>query len=249
VNATFDAEWRARFERFATKHADEAGVSGWSACGLRRRSRTFDRLLDELQLPADARVLDVGCGAGTYVRLLAARGHRAVGVDYSLPTLGRALDADGNAHGRYLAGDAYTLPFPGAMFDLVVSIGVLQALATPERVLGELARVAKPGGVLVLEALNGSAATARAQRWVEHLQGRPPRVRMYTPAAVQRWLARLGLRVERRVPIFLPPRNAPRLERLLDTGALASAMTAAPAVTNLTAHTFLFVARAPRVSG
>ncbi|MBI2216452.1 MAG: methyltransferase domain-containing protein [Candidatus Rokubacteria bacterium] len=241
MNVTFDAEWRARFERFATRQTDEAGVSGWSECGLRRRSRTFERLLDELELPAAARVLDVGCGAGTYVRLLAGRGHRALGLDYSLPSLRRALDADGDARGRYLAADAYTLPFPGGTFDLVVSIGVLQALATPDRALAELARVVKPGGVLVVEALNASAATARAQRWVERLRRRPPRVRAYAPFAVQRWLVRLGLRVERRVPIFLPPRNAPRLERLFDTSALARVMAAQPAVL-FTAHTFLFVA-------
>jgi asparagine synthase (glutamine-hydrolysing) len=42
---TFEDEWRARFERFARKHGDEAAVSGWSESGLRRRVRCFSSLV------------------------------------------------------------------------------------------------------------------------------------------------------------------------------------------------------------
>jgi SAM-dependent methyltransferase len=246
MNQTFESEWRTRFERFARKHADEAAVSGWSECGLRRRGRAFRRLLDDLDLPVAARALDVGCGAGTYVRLLAERGLQAIGLDYSLPSLGRALAADDRSGEHYLAGDAYALPFPAQTFDLALSIGVLQALATPQRSLAEVARVVKPGGVLVIEALNASAAAARAQRCIARLRRRPIRVRTYDPRLVERWLRDLGLRVERRVPIFLPPRSVPRLERLLDMRTLARVVVARPAMLRLTAHTFLFVARKAR---
>ena len=155
VERPFEAEWRARFERFARAHDDEALISGWSAAGLRRRVQLFGALLPALGVPEGGAALDLGCGGGTYVRLLAGLGHRAVGLDYSLPSLARALGADPGGKARYLAAEAYALPFGGGAFDLVLCIGVLQALAEPARAIGEMARVLRPGGVLVVEALNG----------------------------------------------------------------------------------------------
>ncbi|MGH7398752.1 MAG: class I SAM-dependent methyltransferase, partial [Candidatus Rokuibacteriota bacterium] len=145
----FDAEWRSRFERFGRTHRDEAEVSGWSATGLRRRLELFATILPRLPLPSSARILEVGCGAGSYVRLLGGLGHRPVGLDYSRPSLARALASDPGGKGRYVAGDTYGLPFREATFDMVMSIGVLQALSDPERALDEMARLLSPGGVLL----------------------------------------------------------------------------------------------------
>ena len=62
-------------------------ISGWSDAGLRRRVALFAALLTG-PAPAGARVaLELGCGGGTYVRLLAGLGYRAVGLDYSVPSL------------------------------------------------------------------------------------------------------------------------------------------------------------------
>ena len=61
----FEAEWRARVERFARTHTDEAAISGWSQLGLRRRVAVFSRILSTLGLPASPRALDLGCGGGT----------------------------------------------------------------------------------------------------------------------------------------------------------------------------------------
>ena len=61
------------------------------SAGLRRRVAALRRLLPALGLPGARGALDLGCGGGTYVRLLAGLGHRAVGLDYSVPSLERAL--------------------------------------------------------------------------------------------------------------------------------------------------------------
>ncbi len=89
--STFERQWRSRFERFATGHEEEHQVSGWSAVGLRRRVALFQQLLDGGLFRPGARLLELGCGAGTYVRLLAKSGYPVVGLDYSLPSLERAL--------------------------------------------------------------------------------------------------------------------------------------------------------------
>ncbi len=239
----FDAQWRQRFQRFAQHFTTEAEVSGWSDMGLARRLEIFSRLLDSIDIPSSSAILDLGCGAGTYSRLLARKGHRVVGLDYSLPSLGRALQHDVDGACRYAAGDAYALPFASSTFDLVVCIGVLQAVASPERVVAESARVLRPGGVLVVEALNARALAARAGRAHAALRRLPPRVRHYDPRCVERWLSEHCLRPFARAPIVLPPRNLPGGLRLLNLFPLSAARLAGSPLTELAAHSFLFAAR------
>ena len=239
----FDDEWRGRFERFGRAHHEEAEVSGWSDAGLRRRLQLFATILPRLALPPGARVLELGCGAGTYVRLLGGLGYRPVGLDYSLPSLGRALAADPGAKGDYAAGDAYALPFHDASFSMVMSIGVLQALSDPERALDEMVRVLSPGGTLLVEALNGLGVLARGRASRDRFRGRPERVRTYAPELVEGWLAERGLRMAFRPGVYLPPRRLPQMGRLLDLGIVARVNRALPSVAQALAHAFWFVAR------
>jgi SAM-dependent methyltransferase len=245
----FEAEWRARFERFARTHSDEASISGWSQLGLRRRVAVFSRILSSLGLPASPRALDLGCGGGTYVRLLAGLGHRTVGLDYSVPSLERARAADPGPKGRYLAGEAYGLPFRDESFDLVVSIGVLQALAEPERVLDEIVRVLRPGGAVVIEALNRRALIARGRRLVEAMRRLPPRVLAWDPVEVAEWLRRHGLDLLERDGIYLPPRGMPALDRLLGGDRGGATIDRHPGLAGLAAHGFLFAARRRAAGG
>lgn len=245
----FEAEWRARFERFARAYDDEPRISGWSDAGLRRRVAAFSEILPALRLPERARVLELGCGGGTYVRLLAGLGYRTVGLDYSVPSLQRAVAADPGKKGLYLAGEAYGLPFATGAFDLVVTIGVMQALSEPARALAEMRRVLRPGGALVMEALNGQAAVALARRTIQRLRGWPSRVRAYRPSEVRGWLAAEGLHLERAAALRLPPRQAPWLERVLEARPIRATLEAVPPLGEAVTHSFLFVARRQGVSG
>src|SRR5262249_35268013 len=75
----FERQWKGRFEKFATRHEPDHLVAGWSLAGLRRRMVSFEGLLDGGLTRPGARALELGCGAGTYVRLLAKRGHPVIG--------------------------------------------------------------------------------------------------------------------------------------------------------------------------
>ena len=246
---SFEAEWRARFERFARAYDDEPRISGWSDAGLRRRVAAFSEILPALRLPERARVLELGCGGGTYVRLLAGLGYRTVGLDYSVPSLLRAVAADPGKKGVYLAGEAYGLPFAAGAFDLVVTIGVMQALSEPARALAEMRRVLRPGGALVMEALNGQAAVALARRTIQRLRRWPSRVRAYRPSEVRGWLAAEGLVLERAAALRLPPRQAPWLERVLEARPIRATLEAVPPLGEAVTHSFLVVARRQDVSG
>lgn len=107
------------------------------------------------------RVLDVGTGPGQIVIKLARRLTRwkFVGVDRSAHMIAEAV-ANLAAAGKELAGrvefqvaDGNALPFPDATFDIVLCNSVLHHAAEPEKLLSEIARVAKPRGAILLRDL------------------------------------------------------------------------------------------------
>lgn len=236
-----EQEWRKRFERFARSYEADHLISGWSDSGLRRRLSLFTELLRERGPLNSVFSLDLGCGGGTYVRHLAGLGHRVIGLDYSLPSLYRALAADPKRAGEYVGGEAYHLPFPNDSFDLVVAIGVLQAVGDPVRVLDEMTRVVRPKGILVVEFLNAFEPFAIITSAGDRFRGRLPRVRTYSPFEISRWFAQRGLRVVRRAGVYLPPRRYPRLGRIFDRKGVVGFIEDIPGFSLVTAHAFFIV--------
>lgn len=86
-----------------------------------------------MQLQPGSLVADIACGAGTTLRLLRARGHRAVGVDLT-PT--------------QVVGDAQQLPLRSGAFDAVLVECSVSTFDWPADALAEALRVLRPGGVL-----------------------------------------------------------------------------------------------------
>ena len=105
-------------------------------------------------LPAGARVLDIGCGAGTDLLLAARRvgpTGRAIGIDMTADMRERAragAHACGLTHVEVREGDATELPLENASVDVVISNGVLNLVPEKERAFAEIARVLRPGGRL-----------------------------------------------------------------------------------------------------
>jgi SAM-dependent methyltransferase len=237
----FERQWQSRFEKFATRHGADHLVSGWSAAGLRRRLAVFEGLIDGGLLVAGAPVLELGCGAGTYVRLLAKRGHPVVGLDYSLPSLRRAVTAGLPQAGGYVAGDASGLPFRSGSFQAVTCIGVLQALEKPETALIEIARVLEPGGVALVETLNPWNALAASRRLGGFIRREPTRLHYGSPRAIERTMASQGLESIRRLSVLLPPRSLPGLERTLAQPWLTRAIGIVPGVRSLAPQAYWIV--------
>ncbi|MGW1839069.1 class I SAM-dependent methyltransferase [Streptomyces sp. NPDC002067] len=95
------------------------------------------------------RVLDVGCGDGLLLDMLAAGpGREVAGLDLSTPELALARCRPGLGTAELHTGSADRLPFRDGAFDGVVSHMALMLMDGVERVAAEIARVLVPGGTL-----------------------------------------------------------------------------------------------------
>lgn len=97
-------------------------------------------------------VLDIGCGLGGKTVAYAEAGADVVGVDIEPLNVSRSADfaASRGCTAAFLAGDAETLPFRDATFDLVVANDSMEHFPHPEEAVPELARVLRPGGSVFL---------------------------------------------------------------------------------------------------
>lgn len=111
------------------------------------------------RLPAGpARAIDVGCGTGHLLLALQTQAGQRLGLagmDFSTKAIERARALVPCADLR--EADIYAIAWPDEEFDLVTSMETLEHLRTPEAALGEIARVCRPGGSIVLTVPNGEA--------------------------------------------------------------------------------------------
>ena len=131
-----------------------------SVLGLiqQRRMALVLEWIDELALPRESRILEVGCGAGLTTLELARRGYTVHATDSSKAMVERTLrgviESDLGDRVKVFRGDVYSLPFEDDMFTLVFAIGVMGYLESPDGAVREMARVVKPGGYVILSSLN-----------------------------------------------------------------------------------------------
>lgn len=229
---TFERQWRSRFEHFGAAYRDEALVAGWSENGLATRLRRFSRLAGTVR----GRWLDVGCGAGTYVRRLGDLGAEQVcGVDYSVPSL--RLAAELARGGDWVAADGRRLPFRDGCAEGVICFGVTQALAATEALTRELSRVAAPKGRVWVDGLNAGGLPRLAER----LLGRPSRVRYERPSRVAAMLCEHGLEDVRIHWVVILPGRLRRWQRMVE----GLGVERVPLLGRLLAHAFIVSGRKP----
>lgn len=125
----------------------------------------YAQAVQELQVPAAARAVDVGCGTGrAAVPLRAAVGPagHVLAVDATPAMLAEARRLGRGALAALAVADALRLPVPAGWAAVVFAGGVLPHLDDPAAALAEWARVVCPGGVLaVFHPLSRAALAAR----------------------------------------------------------------------------------------
>jgi SAM-dependent methyltransferase len=178
--------------------------------------------------------LDVGCGTGVLAERLARAGYQMWGVDPSEGML-EVLRRDAPDVQAAVASGT-ELPFEDSRFDLVITVAVLHHIAAPDdvrRTLGEMVRVLKPGGRLVVWDHN-----PRNPYW-KNLMARVPQdtgeERLIPEDEVLGGLRAAGGRVLRSdqlgfVPDFTPPRA------IKAAGAVERGVERTPLLRRLCAH-------------
>ena len=133
----------------------------------RRRYRRPPLLVEWLQcLPADAKLLDLGCGGGQDAGDLAQRGYRVVGLDRT-----RALLSAGRRRYRALPlvlADLRDLPFQALSFDGLWAAASLMHLPKPDarRLLSDLCRLVRPGGLFAATVTHGVKSRIVTDGWL-----------------------------------------------------------------------------------
>jgi SAM-dependent methyltransferase len=144
-------------------------------------------------LGKDGRLLDVGCGRGTLVRLARAAGVEAYGLERPYP------GAPSLPHVLYR--ELTECGFPEGHFQVVVLWHVLEHLQNPVEALGEIHRLLRPGGWLSIAVPNFGGAQARASGadWF-HLDF-PRHLWHFQERTLRELLQRSGFRVARRATL------------------------------------------------
>ncbi len=114
-----------------------------------RQVPTYEAALQRVGLAPGQRVLDIGCGVGSFLRMVAGRGGKAHGIDASDSLIafarGRLPDAD------LRAGEMEELPWEDDCFDLVTGFNSFFFANDMVAALREAGRVAKPGAAVVIQ--------------------------------------------------------------------------------------------------
>lgn len=200
----------------------------WRAGQERRLAMILEAAGDRIQ----GRVLENGCGVGTYVQKLAPHAGRVVGLEFDYERANRA--GGGSAPIVNAAGER--LPFAGNVFDLIVSHEVLEHVQDDHAAVREMVDTLCPGGRLVLFVPNrGYPFETHGIYWrgkyrfgnkplVNYLPRRvrdrlAPHVRVYTRHGLERLFAGMPVIIVDRKIIFGAYDNViaryPRLGRLL----------------------------------
>jgi ubiquinone/menaquinone biosynthesis C-methylase UbiE len=107
-----------------------------------------------------ATVVDIGCGTGRLAAELRAAGAHSVGVDRE-PAM---LNVARGRNASLVASDAHALPLRDLSVDVALAVTVLEFVADPAAAFAELVRVVRPGGRILVGALNPHSAWGIAHR-------------------------------------------------------------------------------------
>jgi ubiquinone/menaquinone biosynthesis C-methylase UbiE len=122
-----------------------------------RQAAVLD-FVDQSHLPPGARVLEIGCGAGHLTVRLAERELQVEAIDASPAMVeaaaSRAVEGGMRERVTVKVADVHALPFESNHFDLIVAVGVIPWLHSPDAAASEMARVLRSGGQLVVTADN-----------------------------------------------------------------------------------------------
>ena len=174
-------------------YADYARESALYLKTFEKRMRLVSR-----HLPSKARILDVGCAAGYFLRVAQRHGHDVHGVELS-PAIAveaqKALGAD-RVHIGLLDDAIAAMDHQPASFDLITLWDVIEHVPDPQALLRRIRQLLKPDGRLLLETQNVASRWARllGRRW--HHYKHDEHLYHFDPTTIRRLLGDCGFAVQ-----------------------------------------------------
>jgi len=160
-----------RPDRERTLEASRRGFDKWAPTYEDdRRSKRIaamqDAAFDALELGAEDRLLDVGCGSGAAVRRAAPMAAAASGVDLSPKMIERAVElAAGIENVEFRVSESDALPYEDGAFTALLCTSSFHHYPDPAATVREMARVLAPGGRLVIGDGSADRPEARFVDW------------------------------------------------------------------------------------
>lgn len=136
-------EWPEAYDRWFT-----------TPIGSLVRKYEAELMLDLLKPKQGEIILDAGCGTGIFTTDILSSGSQVIGLDMSLPMLIQAKKKLKEYPFWIILADMLNLPFPESSFDKVVSVTALEFVEDAKGAIGELFRITKRGGCIVVATLN-----------------------------------------------------------------------------------------------
>jgi ubiquinone/menaquinone biosynthesis C-methylase UbiE len=226
MNTPGSLEERVAREREHGRTILATGESNWgwnTPAGQIRKKRRDEFLAAAVPGLADPRVLEIGCGTGTFSAALAPAFPRLTAIDVSDVLLEVARKRFPGVDFRN--EDMHRTSFENSTFDLIVGCSVLHHLDW-DAALREIVRILRPGGRIRFSEpnmLNPQVAAQKKWPWLKKRLGESPDESAFTPRQIRRALERSGFTAIVAEPYeFLHP-STPRpliggviaLERLL----------------------------------
>ncbi|MHC5066683.1 MAG: class I SAM-dependent methyltransferase, partial [Planctomycetota bacterium] len=155
-----------------------------------RRRRNFVRE----HVPPGGKILDVGCAAGYFLRVMRDAGHEVYGVELSAPIAKHAIEhlGEDHIHVGTLESAAEAEGFEPGSFDLVTFWDVIEHVPDPQALLRQAAAMLKPGGSLIIETQNVDSRFAGllGRRW--HHYKHEEHIYHFSPRTIERLLEQGG---------------------------------------------------------
>ena len=214
VDDLFDSQ--ATYWRDTYKEKDLFGII------YKNRQDAALNYIDGLSLQRNARVLEIGCGAGFMTVALAKRGFFVEAIDHSQAmidlTIAHAKQEGVENRINSCKGDIHELTYENQSFNLIIALGVIPWLHNFQKALAEIARIIAPSGYVILTIDNGLRLTTlldpltfpgftRIQKWGKRNlekaglttsgapQANAPPYSQHSPLKFNRYLRSVGLTI------------------------------------------------------
>jgi SAM-dependent methyltransferase len=183
-----------------------ANAAAYVTSAVHAQGAELVRMVELARLAGDERVLDVATGPGHTALAFFPHAREVVGLDLTLAMLRTAAQHLAGRDGsriRLVAGDAETLPFADATFDVVTCRYAAHHFPHPDRFLAEVRRVLTPRGRLVLFD-NMAPEDDQLDTFLNRLEAwrDPSHVRSRRPSEWKRLATRAGLEAEISDPLL-----------------------------------------------